>query len=461
MKVHLHVTAGPDLGRTFSFDARDRFVIGRAPTANFQIREDISFSRHHVMLEVNPPNVMIEDLKSTNGTYLNGQKLTGPTSMAHGDTIGGGSTRIQLEIEDEPDAAFDDTISGVGVPGRRKNAGPMVLTKTAVDTSNVQGGASEVAGKLAVRCLRCGIEAIHENPRSQAENMAYFCDQCQVDILKEPLLVPGYQVVKEIGRGGMGAVYLALHPVLGRRAIKVILPRAAMSERLRDMFFREASSQAKLNHPNVVQVHDFQETEPGIYCMVMEYHEGTNAERMVANSPNGIDVQLAIDIVLQGLEGLAHAHAHGVVHRDIKGANLLVGRDANRGPAVKLSDFGLAKSYETSGAGGLSRTGDWSGTLPFVSPEQVLDFRNVRPQSDVYSMGATLYHLLTGKFAYNFRPDVAPLVAILEEPIVPVRTRRPLIPAGVAEVIEIAMRKAPGDRFASATAMRNALLASR
>ncbi len=184
-------------------------------------------------------------------------------------------------------------------------------------------------------------------------------------------------------------------------------------------------------------------------------------ERMVAHSPNGIDVQLAIDIVLQALDGLGHAHANGVVHRDIKGANLLVGRDENRGPAVKLSDFGLAKSYETSGAGGLTNTGDWSGTIPFVSPEQVLDFRNVRPQSDLYSMGATLYHLLTGKFAYNFRPEVAPLVAILEEPIVPVRSHRPLIPAGVAEVIEIAMRKEPAKRFASAHAMRNALLAAR
>jgi serine/threonine-protein kinase len=453
MKVHLHVTAGPDRGRTFSFDARDRFVIGRAPTANFQICEDIGFSRHHVMLEVNPPNVMIQDLKSTNGTYLNGQKLTGPTSMSHGDTIGGGSTCIQLEIDDEMDAGFDDTVHGMGVQAGSKNADPKLLTVAETD--------HEVAGKLAVRCLRCGIEATNENPRSQAENMAYFCDPCQVDILKEPQLVPGYQVVKEIGRGGMGAVYLALHPVLGRRAIKVILPRAAMSERLRDMFFREASSQAKLNHPNVVQVHDFQETEPGIYCMVMEYHEGTNAERMIAHSPNGIDVQLAIDIVVQALDGLAHAHAHGVVHRDIKGANLLVGRDEARGPAVKLSDFGLAKSYETSGAGGLTNTGDWSGTLPFVSPEQVLDFRNVRPQSDLYSMGATLYHLLTGKFAYNFRPEVAPLVSILEEPIVPLRTRRPLIPAGVAEVIEIAMRKEPGDRFANARAMRTALLAAR
>src|SRR5262249_51474685 len=143
--------------------------------------------------------------------------------------------------------------------------------------------------KVAVRCLRCGATAPNELPRSRAEQMAYFCDTCQVALLDEPKLLPGYQVVKELGRGGVGAVYLAVHPVLGKRAIKMILPRAAMSQKVRDMFLREAASQAMLDHPRVVRVHDFQEAARGIFCMVMEYVDGASADSLVEQQPRGLD----------------------------------------------------------------------------------------------------------------------------------------------------------------------------
>ena len=101
MKVHLQVIEGPDRGRVFTFDVRDRFLIGRASTAHFQILQDPFFSRHHAMLEINPPNVMIQDLKSTNGTRVNNTPITAPTVLRHGDTISGGNSRIQLAIEEQ------------------------------------------------------------------------------------------------------------------------------------------------------------------------------------------------------------------------------------------------------------------------------------------------------------------------------------------------------------------------
>jgi serine/threonine protein kinase len=287
--------------------------------------------------------------------------------------------------------------------------------------------------------------------------MAYFCDACKLALLVEPKLLPGYQVVKELGRGGMGAVYLAVHQVLGRRAIKMILPRAAMSQRARDMFVREATSQAMLDHPRIVRVLDFQETARGIFCMMMEFIEGTSADRLLETSPGGIEPRLAAEIVGQGLEGLAYAHTKGVVHRDVKDANLLVTRGDRGELAVKLTDFGLAKSYETSGASGFTRTGDVAGTIPYMAPEQITDFRNVKPPADVYSMGATLYHLLTNQPAHNFRSDTDPMITILEDEIVPVRARTPSVPAPIANVVERAMRKDPRERFASADDMRTAL----
>jgi predicted Ser/Thr protein kinase len=375
MKVTLRVVAGPDAGRTFAFEARDRFMIGRAPTAHFQISSDPYFSRHHLMLEVNPPNVLAQDLKSTNGTWVNNQsKMEAPVTLKHGDTIGGGKTRIEIAIEDDVGVAVTVPPTPVPIAGKRPSKEIPVTYPGAPD-------------RVAVHCLRCKAPASNELPRSRAEDMAYFCDACQVAILDEPKLLPEYQVVKELGRGGMGAVYLALHKVLGRRAIKVILPRAAMSQRVRDTFVREATSHAMLDHPRVVRVLDFKESEPGIFCMVMEYVDGTNAEELLRASPRGLEPRVAATIVAQALEGLAHAHAKGIVHRDIKDANLLVARDQHGHIAVKLSDFGLAKSYETSGASGFTRTGDVSGTVPYMAPEQILDFRNVRPAARKFKRG--------------------------------------------------------------------------
>lgn len=450
MKLHLRVVEGPDLGRAFSFETRDRFLLGRAPTAHFQIKDDPFFSRHHLMLEVDPPNVLIQDLQSTNGTFVNHAKLAAPAPLRHGDVIGGGKTRIQIVVEEDALAA---TAMPTAPPGNLKTTSLSALLKPG-------GAPSNPGDKVAVRCLRCGTTASNEVPRSRAEQMAYFCDTCQVALLDEPKLLPGYQVVKELGRGGMGAVYLAVHPVMGRRAIKMILPRAAISQKVRDMFLREAATQAMLDHPRIVRVHDFQEAAKGIFCMVMEFVEGDSADKLVEAQPAGIDPRLAVAIVAQGLEGLAHAHDKGLVHRDIKDANLIVVRDVHGMPHVKLSDFGLAKSYETSGASGFTRTGDISGTVPYMAPEQILDFRNVKPTADLYSMGATLYHLLTGQYAYNFRREVDPFVTILEEEPVSIQARKPAIPATLAAVIARAMAKAPALRFATAEEMRANLLAA-
>src|SRR5262249_31919927 len=148
--------------------------------------------------------------------------------------------------------------------------------------------------------------------------------------------------------------------------------------------------------PNIVQVHDLAEPTPGSFCIVMEYVAGESAEQALARGP--LPMVVAVNIACQALDGLSYAHQRGVVHRDVKEANLLLGADPWGRTVVKVADFGLAKNYHESGASGFTGDGTVAGTLPYMAREQLLDFRYVKPTADIYSMGVTLYRLLTGRY---------------------------------------------------------------
>ena len=440
-KVSLTVVEGPDKGRTFTFAQRDRFVIGRATDATFRV-QDPQISRHHFLIEVNPPLVIVRDLGSTHGTFVNGERQSIKAGMLRsGDRIRAGGTVFQIEVI-HPPAIIEESPP----TGDHRTASLVPLT-------------GPIAPTFTVRCVRCGEKATGEEPTP--ERVAYFCGACRVALLGEPLFPPGYTLVREIGRGAMGAVYLARHSNLGvERALKIILPLAAMTEHARRSFLREASWQARLRHPRIVEAYDLLEIKRGIFCIVMEHVDGEDAEALLKRSPaRRLEPRLAATIVEQALDGLGHAHRHGIVHRDIKDANLLVGVEST-GLSIKLADFGLAKAFETSGASGFTRTGETGGTLHYMAPEQIVDYRGVRPAADLYSMGVVLYRLLTGQFPVDIPPGDSPLAVLLENAIVPVRRREPSIEEALARVVERALQKRPEDRFESAEEMRRAVLAT-
>jgi serine/threonine protein kinase len=310
------------------------------------------------------------------------------------------------------------------------------------------------AGPSAVRCLRCGTRAPDEPSRDRSEQIAYFCEACRTGILDAPgatLVLPGYELGDRLGSGGMGAVFRARHLETGEvGALKVLLPRSALSERARRLFVREG--QTRLVHPRIVKVHDFQEVGPGVFCMAMELVDGPSAADLLRASPGGLDPDRARRIVAEALEGLAYAHAQGVVHRDVKDANLLVGKTG-----TKLGDFGLAKSFQQSGRSGFTRTGEMGGSIPYMAPEQIADFRAAGPPADIFSAGATLYRLLSGATPHDEVPGVDPLVVALLRPIVPLASRKPSLPADLLAVVERALAREPRARFASADEMRAAL----
>jgi serine/threonine protein kinase len=270
-----------------------------------------------------------------------------------------------------------------------------------------------------------------------------------------PRDVAGYDVLRLLGKGGMGAVYLARRRTDGLSvALKVLLAQVVVDEQAREGFRREIEVTRALRHPNIVELFDHGSSGNGFY-FAMEYCAGGTAYHLVARRQGPLPLALAGRIALQALDGLAHAHDQGFVHRDLKPENLLI-TDA-QASMVKITDFGLAKSFQQAGLSGMTATGAAAGTLSFMPKEQLTSFRLVKPVSDVWSMAASIYFLLTRQFARDFKSGVDPLQVILRGGVVPLRVRDPRIPAPVAEVIDRALEDDVRVRYASAIEFRDAL----
>src|SRR5262249_51398876 len=178
---------------------------------------------------------------------------------------------------------------------------------------------------------------------------------------------------------------------------------------------------------------------------------------LATSDPGNYPVGQACRMASHVLKGLEQAHSLGFVHRDIKPENILIGRGPD-GLIAKISDFGLAKSFRGLGLSGLTFSGEMRGTVPFMPPEQMLDFKTVTPSGDLYATAATLYYLLTCQFIYDEVSEGGDLIrTLLEAPPVPSRRRRPGGPAGLARVLEKCLARDPKDRYPTAAAMRAAL----
>ncbi len=212
----------------------------------------------------------------------------------------------------------------------------------------------------------------------------------------EPLM-PGYKITAVLGRGGMGAVYRGIQESLEREvAIKLLPPELGQDPEFAARFRREAKSMAKLNHPNIVQIHDFGQTTEGHLFFAMEFVDGTDLNQLMKTG--GLDQIGALNAVSQICDALEYAHSQGFVHRDIKPANIFIDSRGN----LKVGDFGLAKLVgeevvsETEQMGGLTMTGTAMGTPLYMAPEQMDDGANVDHRADIYSLGVMFYEMLTG-----------------------------------------------------------------
>ena len=250
----------------------------------------------------------------------------------------------------------------------------------------------------------------------------------------------GYRVERLLGRGGMSVVYLAEDLRLGRRvALKLLAPELAEDERFRERFLRESRLAASIDHPAVIPIYEAGESE-GVLYIAMRYVEGTDLKRLLADEALGSGRTLAL--LTQAANALDEAHEHGLVHRDVKPGNILIGAHEH----VYLSDFGLTK--QTASESGITETGQFVGTADYVSPEQI-ERGTVDAKSDLYSLGCVLYECLAGEAPYRSQSLMHVLWAHVHQPPPRPSEHRPELPAGIDAVIAKAMAKHPDERYGS------------
>ncbi len=488
-KVSLEVVSGPIKGEVFEFEDHDTFLFGRGKDCHARLPKDGYVSRHHFMLEVNPPQAAIRDLGSLNGICVNGVRYGGrkkgdseaapqaPSNavveLRHGDAIRVGKTKITVKVDPPPPAAAkppraapgrvekqiekqataQDGKAGLYVPTRtearliEQSAPVAPAVELAPDSEGQDSplpttGAAAAAEKQASpsefglrRLIQKAAEGYQDGPRPEIE---------------------GYVIEEVLGEGAMGTVYRATRtcdafPV----AIKTMRPRVAVNEKARQRFLREIDAIRELNHAHIATLLDSGTAGKAFY-FVMDYCNGGSVADLAARQGGRLALQVLAPMMLQAARGLEHAHRRGFVHRDLKPANILI-HQQGIGWTAKLGDFGLAKHFEQAGLSGMTLTGVFGGTYNYMPREQLTDFRSAKPVSDVWSMGATFYRLLAGCAPRECPEDRDPMEVVLREKSVPIRQRNPQIPPGVARVIDLSLANDLQSRYQDGAALRQAL----
>jgi hypothetical protein len=444
MSLTMRVVAGPAEGHLRVLAGPGTVLIGRSPRAGLLLpsatEDDRCASKTHALLEFNPPLCRIYDLNSRNGTLLNGVRIE-VADFQHGDELTFCSTRVLLEIA----PGRENTVTFTPVDPEEDTFNAATLAPVAVQP--VRAGKKKSRKRISIRCRACK-RLPHEIDRP-------FCTECARRMEEVRQIVPGFCLVKELGRGGMGIVYQAVSETTQHRvAMKTILVPSAVPAANLSRFLREADILRQISHPNIVRFCGSGQTE-GTAFLAMDYVHGFDLHRLLKRF-GPFTIQNAVCAIRQALNGLAYAHNLGFVHRDLKPSNLML--EIKRKQTVKITDFGLARAYHVSQLSGVTMAGDVGGTPAFMPPEQIENFRQVSAPCDQYSMAATLYTLLTGKHAYDCSGPAATVLArILGENPIPILERRPDLPYGLVGVIKRAMSRRAQDRYASVIEFKNAL----
>lgn len=395
--VVLEILDGPAAGKVFTFRGHDTFLLGRSKNSSLCLDDDLVVSRNHLQIEIDPPRCFVRDLKSANGTFVNGERIV-ERWLENGDTISGGKTFIRVRIEEIDDESLDF-----------------------ID-------ATDALGPLA-----------------------------KTDLMERPpASVGGYQLAEQIGSGAMGVVYRAVHQQTGKlAAVKLIAPSMTTNHLIINSMIREASVLRQLDHKRIVKFIDTGVANGQVF-LIMEYVAGIDLLAALRSMKRSARIRVACGLMRQVLDALAHAHDLGVIHRDIKPRNILVSQQDGSLKA-KLADFGLAKYFADAGLSRFSGENEIKGTLSYMAPEQIENSRYATPKADLFSVAATLYTLISDAQIYDCSDGRISIDTILRNGPTPIQRHVDDAPSELVQVLNRGLAHDPNSRFGNATEMREAL----
>lgn len=451
-EVLIDVTEGELKGKTFPFSEHDTFLFGRMEDCHCCLPLDQQVSRHHFLLEVNPPDACIRDFGSLNGTWVNGEKIG---SRREGETPDQGQKRRypEVELKDGDCIEVGQTELQVKIKVPSRSSEPIACRRCGKDVRSEVGDGRD--GDYI--CLECR-ESIENDPVAQLVRM--LVDEGEKGQPDGIPSVRGYEIKRKLGEGAFGAVYLAEDKKAKTTvAVKVMLSRVAVDSEAKDKFQHEIRLMKGLDHSNLVSLLDHGDTG-GAFFFIMEYCESGSIADLLRRRGGKLGLREATPLMLQALEGLAFVHENGFVHRDLKPENILL-----KGPRetrlVKIADLGFAKNFEQAGFSGMTVTGAYAGTPAFMPREQLTNFKYVKPTSDIWSLAATFYVMLTGVLPREFPTGKDPMEVILHGRIIPIHERIRQLSRPLAQVLDRALSNKPKERFANGgemlTAMKKAL----
>ena len=432
MKIQCSVVEGPRRGESFEFEGHEMLLIGRNCNRGLDLNGDSAISRNHCLIEFAAPLCHLKDLGSSNGTYVNGERVK-EAELQSGDRVGVGETVIKIEISQ-----------------------PAQPTTWTVDLGEPEPEAA------VSHCVRCGNETNaldafvvdHETTTGTV-----ICSTCRDNVIVSEDLFEGYKVLSELGQGGMGTVYKARNLTTGDVvAVKTLKPEHVQSDRAIAMFLRESQLGSQLDHPNITKVYGSGYSH-GVFYFLMEFVDGPDAQQYMLNKGRAFAVEDAVSVTLQVLEALDHAHGKGLMHRDVKPSNVMMAR-LPPDPLAKLTDFGLMRTAQRSGHSFITRSEEVKGSLPFMAPDQILDPLAAGFEVDIYSLAASLYYMLTGRPPLVFGRGDNMIKVILERLPQPPCELNPTISEALDSFLQKALAKTSDQRYGSSEEFREALLAA-
>lgn len=406
-------------------------TVGKDATCDL-VLSDRGVSRKHCRIAVVRNAWTVCDLGSTNGLKINGKALVdlqpeAPVALSSGDTIGVGLAVLKIEINA---AAIDAT----------EVLTPQLMAERA---------------KSATEILEPKLVAAKRPMASPLNHSQTFLVQ-PAKSRQAARVLRNYSLRKKIGVGGMGDVFLAIdNRSQATLAIKLLQPHAAQSPPERQRFLREMDIALKLKHRFLVECFECGE-EAGQLFLAMAYCNGGNLSNFLLRTAK-LNVRRAVRLMYRLLDGVDVAHQQGIVHRDLKPSNILLHREADGLYVPKISDFGLAKSFLDAGESGMTLNGTVAGSWAYMPKEQVIDFRFVLPQSDVWSLGAIMYECVTNQLPRPITKGQDPIRTIIESKLVPIEKVQSDLPQAFCDFLSTALEVEAKNRFRDAGEMRTAL----